>query len=105
VFLHNALQELQRRSLVSPRRDQRFQDLAFVIDSPPKVAEFAIDLHEDLIQMPTPLSEAPHLRNPLVSDLCREHRAKPVPPKSDRLVADVDPGSCHANGSVCPVDE
>jgi hypothetical protein len=31
------------------------------------------------------------MRNPLLSDRCREHRAKPVPPKSDGLMADVDP--------------
>src|SRR6202050_4880717 len=31
------------------------------------------------------------MRNPLLSDLRREHRAKPVPPKSDGLMADVDP--------------
>src|ERR1700722_12712550 len=31
------------------------------------------------------------MRNPLLSDLCREHRAKPVPPKSDGLMADFDP--------------
>ena len=40
--------------------------------------------------MPTPLGEAAQMRNPLLSDLCREHRAKPVPPKSDSLMADVD---------------
>jgi hypothetical protein len=31
------------------------------------------------------------MRNPHLSDVCREHRAKPVPPKSDGLMADVDP--------------
>jgi hypothetical protein len=31
------------------------------------------------------------MRNPLLSDLCREHRAEPLPPKSDGLMADVDP--------------
>jgi hypothetical protein len=41
--------------------------------------------------MPTPLGEAAQTRNPVLSDLCREHRAKPVPPKSDGLMADVDP--------------
>jgi hypothetical protein len=41
--------------------------------------------------MPTPLGEAAQMRNPLLSDLCREHRAKPVPPKTDGLMADVDP--------------
>jgi hypothetical protein len=36
--------------------------------------------------MPTPLGEAAQTRNPVLSDLCREHRAKPVPPKSDSLM-------------------
>jgi hypothetical protein len=31
------------------------------------------------------------MRNPVLSDLCCEHRAKSVPPKSDGLMADVDP--------------
>jgi hypothetical protein len=39
----------------------------------------------------TPLGEAAQTRAPVLSDLCREHRAKPVPPKSDGLMADVDP--------------
>src|SRR3984957_17923650 len=91
ILLHDALQKLERRSLVPLRGDHRFQNLAFVIDSPPEIAELAIDLHKDLIQMPTPLGEAAQMRNPLLSDLCREHRAKPVPPKSDGLMADVDP--------------
>jgi hypothetical protein len=43
--------------------------------------------------MPTPLGEAVQMRNPVLSDLCREHRAKPVPPKSDGLMADVVPRS------------
>jgi hypothetical protein len=47
-----------------------------VIDSPPQVAELAVDLHEHLIQMPTPLGEAAQTRNTVLSDLCREHRAK-----------------------------
>jgi hypothetical protein len=28
------------------------------------------------LQMPTPLGEAAQMRNPVLSDLCREHRAK-----------------------------
>src|SRR5271155_2325527 len=91
IFLHDALEKLQRRSLVPPRGDHRFQNLAFMIDSPPEIAELAVDFHEDLIQMPPPLDETAHARNPLLSDLGREHRAKPVPPKSDGLMADFDP--------------
>src|SRR5271157_6319275 len=77
IFLHDALQKLQRRSLVSLRGDHRFQNLALVIDSPPEIAELAVDLHKDLIQMPTPLGEAAHVRYPPLSDLSGEHRAKP----------------------------
>src|SRR5208337_702687 len=91
IFLHDPLQKLQRRSLVPLRRDHRLQNLALVIDSPPEIAELAVDLHKDLIQMPTPLGEAAHVRYPPLSDLGGEHRAKPVPPKSDSLMADVDP--------------
>ena len=52
VFLHDALQKLERCGLVPLRRDHCFQNLTFVIDRPPQVAELAVDLHESLIQMP-----------------------------------------------------
>src|SRR5208337_465057 len=91
IFLHDPLQKLQRRGLVPLRGDHCFQYLAFVIDSPPEIAELAVDLHKDLIQMPAPLGEAVLMRYPPFPDVRREHRAKPVPPKSDRLMADVDP--------------
>jgi hypothetical protein len=84
-------QKLQRRSLVPLRCDHRFRSLALMIDGPPEIAELAVDLHEDLIQMPTPLDVPAHMRNPALSDLGSEHRAKPVPPKTDGLMADVDP--------------
>src|ERR1017187_4972202 len=89
IFLHDAFQKLQRRSLVPLRGDHGFQDLAFVIDSSPEVAELAIDLHEHLIQVPTPLRIASDVRDPLFPDLGSEDGAKPVPPKPDCLVADV----------------
>src|SRR5208282_3052496 len=76
IFLHDALQKLQRRSLVPLRRDHRFQNLALVIDSPPEIAELAVDLHKDLIQMPAPLGEAAHMRNPLFFLMSRQ------PPRS-----------------------
>jgi hypothetical protein len=50
-----------------------------------------LTLHRHLVQMPPPLGKAARLRHPLVSDLGGEHRAKPVLPEPDRLVADVDP--------------
>ena len=38
-FLHDALEKPQRRGLVPLRRDDRFQDLAFMVDSAPEIAE------------------------------------------------------------------
>src|ERR1039457_3524366 len=62
-----------------------------MIDGSPEIAELAIDLHENLIQMPAPLRIAAQMRYPLLTDLGSEDGAKPVPPKPDCLVADVDP--------------
>src|SRR5271165_4627173 len=91
VPLHDALEKLQRRGLVPLRSDDRSQNLAFMIDGAPQIAELAVNLHERLIQMPTPLRIAAHVRYPPFSDLGSKHRSKPVPPKPDRLMADVDP--------------
>lgn len=35
--------------------DKEFQDFAFVTDGPLKVVRFAVDLHDDLVQMPSPI--------------------------------------------------
>src|SRR5271166_4541983 len=91
IFLHDTLEKLQRRGLIPLRGDHRFQNLAFMIDGAPEIAELAVDLYKRLIQMPPPLKIAAHVRDPLLSDLGGKHRAKPVPPKPDRLMADVDP--------------
>ena len=91
VFLHDPLEKLQRRSLVPLRSDHCLQNLALMIDGAPEIAELAVDLHKHLVQMPTPLRIAAHARYPLLSDLGGEHRTKPVPPKPDGLIADVDP--------------
>jgi hypothetical protein len=67
------------------------QDCAEVIYSAPEIAELPVDLHEQLIQKPPPLGIAVHVRCRPLSDLGSKHRTKPVPPKPDRLMADVDP--------------
>src|SRR5271165_1276135 len=46
IFLHDALEKLERRRLVPLRSDDRFQNFAFVIDRAPEIAELAVDLHE-----------------------------------------------------------
>ena len=62
-----------------------------MVDGAPQIAELAVDLPEHLVQMPAPLRIAAHVRDPLLSDLGGEHRAKPFPPEPDGLAADVDP--------------
>ena len=42
VFLHDALQKLERCGLVPLRRDHCFQNLTFVIDRPPQVADLPL---------------------------------------------------------------
>jgi hypothetical protein len=49
VFLHDSLEKLQRRSLVPFRRDNSLQNLAFMIDGAPEIAELAVDLHKHLV--------------------------------------------------------
>src|SRR5271165_930961 len=44
VFLHDPLEKLQRRGFIPLRRDHCLQDIAFMVDGAPKVAELAVDL-------------------------------------------------------------
>jgi len=61
-----------------------------MIDGSPEIAELAVDLHENLIQMPAPLSTASHAGDPPFPNFGGEHWTKSVPPKPDGLVANVD---------------
>jgi hypothetical protein len=54
-------------------RNHSLQDLAFVIDGAPKIAELAVDLHERLVQVPQPLRIGAHVRD--ASLTWGEHRA------------------------------
>jgi len=61
-----------------------------MIDGPPQVVPLSVDLHEHLVQVPTPLARA-HPLDPALPDLRSKHRPEPVPPEPDGLVADLDP--------------
>ena len=90
VLRHDPLEKLQRPGLVSLRGDHSLQHLAFMVDGAPKIAEFAIDLHKHLIQVPAPLRLGAHVRDSSLANLGAEHWAKPVPPEPDGLMADID---------------
>ncbi len=49
-----------RQLAVSLLADKRFKDFSFVVDRPPEVVNLAVDPHENLIQMPTPLAIGAH---------------------------------------------
>jgi hypothetical protein len=51
---------------------------------------FTIDPHENLIQVPTPLSPVSMIGDTLLPDFGREYGAEPIPPVSDRFMADID---------------
>jgi hypothetical protein len=50
----------------------------------------AVDLHEDLVQVPAPLNRSPHPIHPFAPDLGGEHRTEPVPPEPGSFMTQVD---------------
>ena len=54
----------------------------------------AIDLHENLVQMPLPLPlpirMSTNLQNPFISDFSRKQRDKSLSPETDGFVAHID---------------
>jgi len=88
--LHCFSKEIQCRFAIPALGDITFKHLTFVIYSAPQVVRFAVDLHENLVQVPLPIRMRTNLLNPFPSDLGRKHRPKPVPPETDRLMTDID---------------
>ena len=71
-------------------RNLAFQHFAFVIYSPPEIVGFSVDFYEHFVQVPLPIRMSAKVLNPFSSDLRGKQRAKPVSPKSNRLVADLN---------------
>jgi hypothetical protein len=70
--------------------DRRVLRGTFVIYSPPKIVSFSIDPHEHLVQVPLPVGINPELLDTPFADFGGEYRTKPVPPKANCFVANVD---------------
>ena len=60
-----------------------------MIDGPPEIVLFAVELHEHLVKMPTPMAGFRTLY-PALSDLSGEHRPEAMPPISDGFMADIN---------------
>ena len=87
--LHCFSQEFQRGLLVSVYCDKALKHLVFLVDSPPKLEPFAIDLHENLVEMPAPMTRL-HSRNAPLFDIRCKHRTKSMPPVPDSFVTDIN---------------
>ena len=85
--LHCFSEEFQCRFAIPALGDIAFKHLALVINGPPEIVGFTVDFYEHLVQMPLLIRMSTKLLNPFLSDLGRKHRAKSVPPESDRLMA------------------
>ena len=82
-------QEIQRSLLVARPGDETFQHLVLVIHRPPKVMHLTVGPHKHLVEVPLPVAGVRAL-DPSILDLGRDHRAEPMPPKPDGLVANVN---------------
>ena len=61
-----------------------------MVDRSPEGVRDAVDLKEDLVQMPAPVGQGPHAIDPLSPDLGGEHRAKSVPSEAHGFMADLN---------------
>ena len=62
VSFHPIPQKPLRSLAISLLSNEYFEDLALVVDSHANVAGFAIDPHENRVEVPRPLRQAPHRR-------------------------------------------
>jgi hypothetical protein len=85
--------------VIAAFRHITLEELAFVVDRSTDVMRDAVDLHEDLIQMPPPVGQGPHAIDPLSSDIGGEYRAKSVPPEAHRLMADLNAAPCRRSST------
>ena len=89
--------ERERGSLSSPQRQVGILDpvvqsppLHQLSESPPEGVGLAIDLDENLIEMPAPMREGTHPADPFSTDLGGKYRPEPVPPEPHGLMTNVD---------------
>ncbi len=90
VTFHQFPEEFQCRLAIAALGDQGFEDLALVIDGSPHVIRLAVDLHEDLVEVPLPVRVGAHPLDPGLADIGGEQGTEPHPPKPDGFMADID---------------
>lgn len=91
VALERLLHKGERCLLITRFCNVALEDFAFLIDRSPEVYHLAVELHVQLVEVPTPVAEDSHPRHPVAAYVAGKHRSELVPPHPDRLVADIDP--------------
>jgi hypothetical protein len=71
--------------------DDRFQHSNLLINCAPQVVPLAVDLHENLVQVPLLIRVCTHFLVKFGADFSGKNRAKSIPPAPQSFVADVDP--------------
>lgn len=89
VPFHKFLEEFHRCLLVPRLGHGGLQDLVLKVDGPPEMWRSPV-IFTNKVQVPAPFGTGTQARDPLASDLCREHRVKRAPPEADRFVTDFD---------------
>ena len=90
VSFHRFLQERKCSLLIPGFCHVAFQHLTFVVDGAPQVMLYAVDLHEDLIEMPLPLRMLPHKARAFRPDLAGEDWTKKIDSEPYVLMANID---------------
>jgi hypothetical protein len=90
MAFHGFPEEFEGWLSITALRDKAFQDFPLAIYGPPKIVRLAVNLHEYLVQVPLPVRICAHLNDSFPADLSGKHRTKYIPPKPNRLMADVD---------------
>ena len=89
MTFHRFLEQFQCCFAVPRLGDNAFQHLPLVIDGPPQVVRYPVDLHKHLVEVPAPVFAPTHSVHPLAPQIRSEHGTKPVPPIAHRFVADL----------------
>lgn len=102
MAFHRSLEKLEGRPAIPTLGGEDFEHLAFVIHRSPEVMCLAIDLHEHLVQVPSPLGIAMVLADAAFPDLRGKHRAEAVPPEPGQDFPGYGPGTkvCVAPGGA-----
>ncbi len=88
VLTHCILEKFQSGLRVTGSGDEAFEHLALVIDGASQGVHPAVELHQHLVEMPSPAARS-HALDPTSPDLGSKCRAEPVPPEPHGLMADI----------------